>query len=132
MSEAAWENLHKAALELAKPSALKQRLTDAFTRYLIDLPPQDMPSEARQDFEALRTKTGAAGAAYFAFDMLELDGRDLRPLSHELGPVHCFMNVSPFCRDPVRTPRRAVARSEPDRRRPAPRSCPAPRAPKRW
>jgi len=54
VSEAAWENLHKAALELAKPSALKQRLTDAFTRYLIDLPPQDMPSEARQDFEALR------------------------------------------------------------------------------
>jgi hypothetical protein len=54
VSEAAWENLHKAALELAKPSALKQRLTDAFTRYLIDLPSQDMPSAARQDFEALR------------------------------------------------------------------------------
>ncbi|HTL50155.1 MAG TPA: hypothetical protein VL219_05790 [Steroidobacteraceae bacterium] len=54
MSDAAWESLHKAALELAKPSALKQRLTDAFTRYLIDLPSQDMPNEIRQDFEALR------------------------------------------------------------------------------
>jgi hypothetical protein len=54
VSEAAWESLHKATLELAKPSALKQRLTDAFTRYLIDLPSQDMPGEVRQDFEALR------------------------------------------------------------------------------
>ena len=54
MSDAAWESLHKATLELAKPSALKQRLTDAFTRYLIDLPTQDMPGDVRQDFEALR------------------------------------------------------------------------------
>ena len=54
MSAAAWESLHKATLELAKSSALKQRLTDAFTRYLIDLPTQDLPGEVRQDFEALR------------------------------------------------------------------------------
>jgi uncharacterized protein YecA (UPF0149 family) len=54
VSEAAWESLHKATLELAKPSALKQRLTDAFTRHLLDLPTQEMPSELRQDFEALR------------------------------------------------------------------------------
>ena len=54
MSAAAWERLHKATLELAKPSALKQRLTDAFTRFLIDLPTQDLPGEVRQDFEALR------------------------------------------------------------------------------
>ena len=54
MSDAAWESLHKATLELAKPSALKQRLTDAFTRYLVDLSAQAMPSEVRQDFEALR------------------------------------------------------------------------------
>lgn len=46
--------MHKATLELAKSSALKQRLTDAFTRYLIDLPTQDLPGEVRQDFEALR------------------------------------------------------------------------------
>jgi uncharacterized protein YecA (UPF0149 family) len=46
--------LHKATLELAKSSALKQRLTDAFTRHLIDLPTQDLPGEVRLDFEALR------------------------------------------------------------------------------
>jgi hypothetical protein len=54
VSAAAWENLHKAALELAKPSGLKQRLTDAFTHYLLDLSPQDLPGESRMDFEALR------------------------------------------------------------------------------
>ena len=46
MSAAAWESLHKATLELAKPSPLKQRLTDAFTRHLIDLPTHEMPAEA--------------------------------------------------------------------------------------
>ena len=54
MNEAAWESLHKATLELAKPSALKQRLSDAFTRHLIDLPVQELPGELREDFEALR------------------------------------------------------------------------------
>ena len=54
MSAAAWESLHKATLELAKSSALKQRLTDAFTRHLIDMSTQDLPGEVRQDFEALR------------------------------------------------------------------------------
>jgi len=41
-------------LELARPSSLKQRLTDAYTRHLIDLSPNEMPGELRQDFEALR------------------------------------------------------------------------------
>jgi len=41
-------------LELAKPSPLKQRLTDAFTRHLLDLPPYEVPGDLRQDFEALR------------------------------------------------------------------------------
>jgi hypothetical protein len=54
VSDAAWESLHKAALELAKPAALKQRLTDAFTRHLVGLPTKDMPAEVRRDFEALR------------------------------------------------------------------------------
>ena len=54
MSAAAWESLHKAALELAKPSPLKQRLIDAFTRHLLDLPPYEVPAELRKDFEALR------------------------------------------------------------------------------
>jgi hypothetical protein len=46
--------LHKATLELAKPTALKQRLTDAFKRHLIDLPTHELPAEVRKDFEALR------------------------------------------------------------------------------
>lgn len=54
MSAAAWESLYKATLELAKPSAQKQRLTDAFTRHLLDLPAEEMPGDLRQDFEALR------------------------------------------------------------------------------
>ena len=54
MSAAAWERLHKATLELARPSALKQRLTDAYKRHLMDLSPNEMPGELRQDFEALR------------------------------------------------------------------------------
>jgi len=54
VSAAAWESLYKATLELAKPSAQKQRLTDAFTRHLLDLPAEEMPGDLRQDFEALR------------------------------------------------------------------------------
>jgi uncharacterized protein YecA (UPF0149 family) len=54
VSAAAWESLHKATLELAKPTALKQRLTDAYKRHLIDLPTHDMPSGLRKDFDALR------------------------------------------------------------------------------
>ena len=54
MSAAAWESVHKATLELAKPTALKQRLTDAYKRHLIDLPTHELPAEVRKDFEALR------------------------------------------------------------------------------
>jgi hypothetical protein len=53
MSAAAWENFHKATLELAKSAALKQRLTDAFSRHLQDMPPSEMPGELRGDFESL-------------------------------------------------------------------------------
>jgi uncharacterized protein YecA (UPF0149 family) len=53
VTAAAWESLHKATLELAKPAALKQRLTDAYKRHLIDLPTHDLPSEVRKDLEAL-------------------------------------------------------------------------------
>ena len=54
MSAAAWENFHKATLELAKSATLKQRLTDAFSRHLQDMPASNMPHELRADFEALR------------------------------------------------------------------------------
>lgn len=54
MSSAAWESLHKAALELARSAPLKQRLTDAFTRHLLELPTYEVPGELRPDFEELR------------------------------------------------------------------------------
>ena len=54
MSAAAWESFHKATIELAKSAGLKQRLADAFTRHLQDMPISEMPSELRPDFEALR------------------------------------------------------------------------------
>lgn len=54
MSSAAWESLHKAALELARSTPLKQRLTNAFTRHLLDLPTYEVPGELRADFEGLR------------------------------------------------------------------------------
>ena len=56
MSAAAWENFHKATLELAKSTALKQRLTDAFSLYLQDMPASEMPGELRGDFESLRNR----------------------------------------------------------------------------
>lgn len=53
MSAAAWESFHKATLELAKSTALKQRLADAFSRHLQDMPASDVPNELRADFESL-------------------------------------------------------------------------------
>jgi hypothetical protein len=54
VSVAAWESLHKAALELAKSTGLKQRLTDAWSRHLEDLSAGEMPGDLRADFESLR------------------------------------------------------------------------------
>lgn len=64
MSAAAWESLHKATLELAKSTALKQRLTDAFKRYLLDLSASELPGEMRQEFEALRQSMTRVPPAY--------------------------------------------------------------------
>ncbi len=56
MQSAAWENVHLATLELAKASPLKQRLTDAFSRYLIELEATAVPDPLRPEFEGLRTR----------------------------------------------------------------------------
>jgi hypothetical protein len=64
VSAAAWENLHKAMLELARPNALKQRLADAFKRHLLDLPVSALPAEMRQEFEALRKSMMRVPPAY--------------------------------------------------------------------
>jgi hypothetical protein len=54
VSAAAWESLHKAVLELAGSAPLKQRLTDAFTRHLLEVPNYEVPGELLPDFEGLR------------------------------------------------------------------------------
>lgn len=54
MSSAVWESLHKATLELAKSTPIKQRLTDAFTHHLLELPNYEIPGELRSDFDLLR------------------------------------------------------------------------------
>ncbi len=59
MTGAAWENLHKAALELAKSSALKQRLTDAYSRYLEDMLPEQLPEGLRGEYQSLRQRMTA-------------------------------------------------------------------------
>ena len=43
--------------------------------------------DGHSDFEAIRTKRGAARAAYVAFDLLQLDGKDVRqqPLERRRG-----------------------------------------------
>jgi hypothetical protein len=64
VSVAAWESLHKATLELAKSTALKQRLTDAFRRHLLDLPASELPGEMRQEFEALRRSMTCVAPAH--------------------------------------------------------------------
>ncbi len=56
MHSAAWERLHKATLELAKASSIKQRLTDAYSRHLQDLATADLPGSARTEFEVLRQR----------------------------------------------------------------------------
>jgi len=54
VSTAAWESLHKATLELAKSTGMKQRLADAWSHCLEDLPVSEMPGDLREDFESLR------------------------------------------------------------------------------
>jgi hypothetical protein len=64
VSAVAWESLHKAALELAGSAPLKQRLTDAFTRHLLELPNYEIPGELRPDFEWLRQSMTRIPPAY--------------------------------------------------------------------
>lgn len=45
--------LHDATLELVKASPIKQRLAFAFSNYLKDLDPSDLPTEIRQTFLGL-------------------------------------------------------------------------------
>ncbi|MCU0975696.1 MAG: hypothetical protein MUC71_05200 [Steroidobacteraceae bacterium] len=52
--KAAWESVHLAAIQLAGPCPVKQRLVVAFSRYLAELDSADLPRSVRPEFEALR------------------------------------------------------------------------------
>lgn len=47
---AAWESLHRAALEIASADSVKQRVTNAFSRHLEELDVGSLPSELRPQY----------------------------------------------------------------------------------
>lgn len=46
----AWDCLHFATLELVRSTPIKQRLVCAYRRYLVSLPPDEIPTELRDSF----------------------------------------------------------------------------------
>ncbi|HEV7612574.1 MAG TPA: hypothetical protein VGO37_11895 [Steroidobacteraceae bacterium] len=46
----AWECFHSATLELVRSTPIKQRLISAYRRHLAAVPPDQLPSEARESF----------------------------------------------------------------------------------
>lgn len=46
----AWSRLHAATLELVKGSSIKQRLAVAYSSYLREVDPGELPSEIRSEF----------------------------------------------------------------------------------
>jgi hypothetical protein len=50
---AVWESLHRATLELTSADPLKQRVINAFSKYLKETEPDSLPPELRQRFQAL-------------------------------------------------------------------------------
>ena len=55
----AWECFHFATLELVRSAPIKQRLICAYRRYLASLPPEEVPSEARESYgQVIRSLCG--------------------------------------------------------------------------
>jgi len=50
---AAWESLHQAALEIASADPVKQRVTNAFSKYLEELDVTSLPTELRPRYAEL-------------------------------------------------------------------------------
>ena len=50
---AAWESLHRAALEVATADSVKQRVTNAFSKYLEELDLATLPAELRPRYTEL-------------------------------------------------------------------------------
>jgi hypothetical protein len=46
----AWDCFHFATLELVRSTPIKQRLVCAYRRYLVSLPPDQIPNEVRDSF----------------------------------------------------------------------------------
>lgn len=56
---AAWESLHLAARELASSDSIKQRLTNAFSKHIANIEPEDLPAELRGRFRDLHARMTA-------------------------------------------------------------------------
>ena len=55
----AWECFHFATLELVRSTPIKQRLVCAYRRYLASLPPEEVPTEARESYgQVIRSLCG--------------------------------------------------------------------------
>lgn len=50
----AWETLRLAVHKLAQSGSRRERLAEAFTKYLHGLRPKDLPLEVRKDFAKLK------------------------------------------------------------------------------
>jgi hypothetical protein len=49
----AWEQFQAATLTLARSAPIKDRLTDAYRKYLSHIAEDDLPKELREDFRAV-------------------------------------------------------------------------------
>jgi hypothetical protein len=55
----AWECFHFATLELVRSTPIKQRLVCAYRRFLVSLPPDEVPVEAREPYgQVMRSLCG--------------------------------------------------------------------------
>jgi hypothetical protein len=55
----AWECFHFATLELVRSTPIKQRLVCAYRRFLVSLPPDEVPSEVRESYgQVMRSLCG--------------------------------------------------------------------------
>ena len=57
----AWECFHFATLELVRSTPIKQRLVCAYRRFLVSLPPDEVPVEVRESYsQVMRNLCGVA------------------------------------------------------------------------
>jgi hypothetical protein len=55
----AWECFHFATLELVRSTPIKQRLVCAYRRFLVSLPPDEVPADVRESYgQVMRSLCG--------------------------------------------------------------------------